>query len=139
MKYFLTAAISLIIGVAGGYFGAPYVLPLLPKDKPTVVQEEPTIKISPIFTTQTATINGAIESIEGNTLKIKSNNQIKDFPISSNFTVYKKSRPNSPVASASADIKSIDISKQALIILSVIDNKYQVVSVSYPEQSAPSQ
>lgn len=87
-------------------------------------------KANPIFSSQTATIQGEITKVNGSTLSVKtSNGQTEDFPVSSKVVIYKFSG-KSPQASASSDLKSVTLGERVLIQLELKDNKYQVISIS---------
>ena len=86
---------------------------------------------NPLFKTQSATFQGKITSVSGRTLIVESDTGQKgEFEISEKVAIYKFA-PNSSVASASADIKTIETGKQVLISLDLITGKYQAISISY--------
>lgn len=86
---------------------------------------------NPLLKSQTATFQGEITAVSGQNLEVKSDGgQTGSFPVSSRLVVYKYT-VGSTQASASSELKSIETGKQALVMLELLDNKYQVVSVSY--------
>lgn len=89
------------------------------------------IQTNPLFKSQTATFEGEITKVEGNSLIVKDEKgQTGNLPISSKVVIY-KFKPGSSLASASSDLKLIDPGKKAQVVLELIDGKYQVVSISY--------
>lgn len=96
------------------------------------------LKASSLFTGQTATIEGKIREVRGNTLVVEGKSGLVDeFPLSSNFTVYTYS-PGSTEPSTSRDPKSIDLAKNWVIALQVEGNEYKIVSASHvPAVSNP--
>ena len=78
---------------------------------------------NPLFKSQSATFQGKITKISGRTLTVESDTGQKgEFEISEKVAIYKFA-PNSSVASASADIKTIETGKQVLISLNLITGK----------------
>lgn len=115
-----------IIGFALGRYNAPQINQTL---APSTREEQP--KTSPLFRSQTATFQGEITKVSGNKLSVKDDKgQTGDFPVSNKVVIY-KFKAGSNQASASSDLKSIDIGKQALVILELVNGKYQVTSISY--------
>ena len=94
---------------------------------------------NPIFKSQTATFQGVITKVDGSNLSVKDDKgQTDTFPVSQRAVIY-KFKAGSPQASASSDLKTIETDKQALVMLELVDDKYQVVSISYlpPPPVAP--
>lgn len=91
-----------------------------------------TIKVSPIFDSQRATIRGSVSQIKHNSILVIKNraNSTDQFPAAPNLQIYKY-KVGSTEATASSDLKSIELDKEALIVLEAIKGEYKVVSISY--------
>ena len=129
--------ILMLIAATGGFYaGKTTILPGSPYT-PTQSGESSTLASS-VFKSQTATFQGVITKVDGKNLQVKSDSgNTASFPISERAVIYKFSG-KSPQASASSDLKTIETDKQALVMLELLDNNYQVVSVSYlPPPPAP--
>lgn len=128
--------------IGGSYLVSKGIQLPLNKSKPTT---SPTpaanlIKTSPLFDSQTATINGQVIQVIHNTLiTIQVKNQAGltgDFPIAPNLLIYKYQ--SAATATSSADLKTIELNKDALIVLEYIKGEYKVVSISYLVSPSPS-
>ncbi len=99
--------------------------------QPQNINDGVTKKTSPLFNPQSATINGKITKIEGRNLTIVDNkNQTDTFQANDNLVVYKQKNGNTP-ASSSANIKDLELNKDAVIVLQGFGDTYKVISVSY--------
>lgn len=134
-KYLVTVILVVVAAVSGYLFGSAGSA----KTKlPQVTTGNQSVAKNPIFKSQTATFQGFITKVDGSNLSVKDEKGTTDtFPVSQRAVIY-KFKANSPQASASSDLNSIETDKQALVMLELLDNKYQVVSVSYlPPPPAP--
>ena len=87
--------------------------------------------VNPLFKTQAATFQGKITSVSGKTLQVESEaGQKGEFGVSDKVVIYKFAS-DSPTASSSSDLKTIDTGKQAIISLELMGGKYQAISISY--------
>ncbi len=97
----------------------------------------PSQRANPIFETQSATVYGTITKINGSTLSVTNDRGLTgDFLIFSKVAIYTsdgtvKNKDGIAVASASSDLKTVEIGKQASLFLELINGEYQVVSISY--------
>lgn len=125
---FSLIAVSLAIGFGVGYNfkNAPF------SRQSQAVPNKSLAGQNLIFKTQTASIEGKITDIENNTTTITNDQgQSDSFLLSTKLVIYKPEKEGSPRASASTDIKSINLNQKSLIILEMVDGKYQVVSISH--------
>lgn len=134
---YATTIILIVIAAVGGFLagkqnqGGSVSLP-------KIQSQASQIQSNPLLKSQTATFQGTITKVSGQTIDVKSDSgQTGSFPVSARVVIY-KFNGTSPQASASSDLKTIETGKQALVMLELLDNKYQVVSVSYlPPPPAP--
>lgn len=128
-KYVITLILVVVAGLGGFIVGKQGGgMASLPKVQTQTNQEA---SVSPLLKSQTATFQGEITQVSGQTMEVKSDSgETGSFPISGNAVIYKFTG-TSPQASASSDLKTIETGKMALVMLELIDGKYQVVSVSY--------
>lgn len=128
-KYVITLILVVVAALGGFLVGKQGGgMASLPKVQTQTNQEAP---VSPLLKSQTATFQGEIVKVEGQTMEVKSDTgDTGSFPISGNAVIYKYTS-TSTQASASSDLKTIETGKMALVMLELLDNKYQVVSVSY--------
>lgn len=123
--------VTIFLTALGGFLAGKYLK--TPTTFPLVNQVEQNTTPSPdsLFQTQTATFQGKITKVEGANLQVESETGHKTtFPISNKLTIYKFGA-NSATASPSADLKTIEVDKLVLIMLELIDGKYQAVTISY--------
>ena len=100
-------------------------------DQPVLLQAG-MIRTSSLFQSQSAIIQGKITKVENSSLTIEDKNKHSEsFPIASTLVIYIPTS-NSPISTASADLKFIKINELATILLQVIDSHYKIVSISYP-------
>ena len=129
-KIFIVVLILLVslvfLGFISGKLNLSTVLPTKNNPQPTTQ----VLPINPIFKSQSALFQGNITKISGKTLEVESEDgQKAQFDLSDKILVY--THPdNSLISSPSADIKLITEGK-VLMMLEIIDEKYQVVSISY--------
>lgn len=130
----LLIVVSLVSFIGGFYLNKPI---QIPNTKPVVNKEM--VKISPLFQNQTAMIQGKITKVDRNLVTITDHqNQSDTFPLSSSLIISKASTSRSPAASASSDIKAIELNKESNIILRLENNVFQIMSISYPSSNPPS-
>ncbi len=85
---------------------------------------------SPLFKVQSANIEGIITSVNESQLTVKSETNLSDsFPISNRIVIYTK-QPDSKTV-VSKEKTDIQVNKKALLLLEVIDGKYQVTGITY--------
>lgn len=94
-------------------------------------QAPQTVKISPIFQNQTASLMGKISKIEGSMATILKDGKEDTFPLASNFIFYLPVE-NSPISTASANLSLVRLNEDVSITLQVLDGEYKVTSISYP-------
>lgn len=93
------------------------------------------ITTSPLFQTQTASIQGEIIAVGESSVTIKDKKDATDtFPVSTNVVVYKNTQSSGRILPATG-ITQIDTNQEAVILLEVVDGKYQVISVTYPSKA----
>lgn len=84
-----------------------------------------------IFSSQNATIEGDVIGIEGGNISIRNKQGVSDtFTASPKMAIYKYSS-RFPQASASSDLKSIELNLPAIIALEYRKDQYQIVAISY--------
>lgn len=123
-------ALGFISGRVGGNL-----LPNQSTQKPQTVESEAVSNGSALFKSQTATFQGKITEVSGNSAKVVSDtNQKGEFEISDKVVIYKFAG-NSPTTSASSNLKEIETDKMVLATLELMDGKYKIVSISYFRQA----
>lgn len=127
-KYLVTVILVVVAAVAGFLFGSAG---SGKNGLPQITTNNQPVSKNPIFKSQTATFQGVITKVSGNSIEVKNDSgQVATFPVAGKVVIYKFTGA-SPQASASSDLKSIETDKQALVMLELIDSGYQVVSISY--------
>lgn len=101
--------------------------------KPRTVAQKPDncAKTSPLFLSQTATIQGKILEAKGTTLTVEDKNGQKgDFALATDYSIliYKEGEKT---GKTTTDLNQLDPKREALIILQLENNDFKVVSVSY--------
>lgn len=106
--------------------------------KPGAPEKPKTIDVSPLFDTQTATVRAKVTTVSGTSLTVQNQRgQTDTFQASSRLVIYKYPSGASQATSTS-DLKDIELSEEALMVLEFADNKFQVVSITYlPKSPAP--
>lgn len=136
--------VALISGVLGFMAGQGRLVKTPLTSTIQSINTNSSIESSKLFQSQTANIQGKITKVSASSISVVDDkNQAGEFTVSKKLVIYKSQDlpvPGRPyTASASADLKSIDLNKSALISLEVIDGSYQVVSISFipPVLQAP--
>lgn len=117
------------------------IIPVLQKQQPTgqsLENQSQTIKSSPLFSSQTATIIGSVKRVEGNKLTVRDQRLQEDtFDISSDFAVYeyKEAGAEPQITKGTSGIK---IGQEGTIFLSAIGGGFKIVSISYVSIPPPS-
>lgn len=130
MRYIiLTVILMLTAGIAGYTIGTLKAtkgsLPQLTQNTTQSTQQ------NPLFETQSATITGAVTAINAKDLTITNQkNQTGQFMASDRMLIFKFAATG-PTASPSADIKSVELNKQAVFILEKKAENYEIVSIRY--------
>jgi hypothetical protein len=98
---------------------------------PTSAVVEKNILDNPILQTISASINGTVVNYKDNNLSIISSIGSADFPLSSQFRLFRAN--TNQVASGSAAISAIETNKPALIILNYNRqiHKFEVTNINY--------
>lgn len=111
----------------------PTTTPVIQKPAPTSPSQD-----NSFFDSQSATVQGTITKITSSTVSITNDKGISgNLPISSKVLIYdynnvtQKNQEGLPIASASSDLKKVEIGKKASLFLELIDGRYQVTSISY--------
>ena len=122
------AMLIMVTGVGGYYLGTSK----NPTSLPSVQEgQDKVLSASSLFKTQTATVQGQITKITDSTLTVKDEkNKEEEFSISEKIVIYKSLKEDPKRATASSDINSVETNKVKVIMLEVINGKYQVVSIS---------
>lgn len=128
----LTLILILLAGITGYYFGR-----YLPFSKVTPDREtNSSSNISQLSVNHTATIYATIVSVDGSSITVTDREgQKATIALSSSLTIFTPS--SSREATASSDLKSIEINKEALIIAEFRNGQYQVMSISYQFRPPP--
>lgn len=133
MRYtLLTFVLMLIAAIIGFVIGN--LKPIMNSSLPQLTQNfsnQASIKESPLFEAQLATVTGKITAVNGNVLTVTDQkNQTDQFTASSRMLVFKLSLTG-PSSSPSADLKSLELNKMATLMLEKTENGYEVTSVRY--------
>ena len=84
-----------------------------------------------MFQSQSASAQGTITKVDGNNITFMTDdNKTGTFPLAPRFTIYKFAK--SAQAKAYSDIKDIELDKKAVIGLQLINNTYQITTITYP-------
>lgn len=128
----LTLILILLAGITGYYFGR-----YLPFSKVTPGREtNSSSNISQLSVNHTATIYATIVSVDGSSITVADREgQKATMALSSSLTIFTPS--SSREATASSDLKSIEINKEALIIAEFRNGQYKVMSISYQFRPPP--
>lgn len=130
LKTIISSIVLLSLGVAAGFFLGRFSLSTQVATNQAVKQTVQAPKVENVFKSETATFQGVVTKA-GEKLTLKNDKgQVADFLISPKAVIYKPTGQKGQ-ASASADIKSVELNKKVLIILELKDNNYQIISVSY--------
>lgn len=123
---YLFVGLAIVAAVAFFYIGRLTTTPSPPPPTPTQ-----TISPNLLFKSQLATFEGKITGISGKTLSVESDTGEKgEFAVSDKVVIYKYT-PGKGNASASADVKTIEVGRKVLISLELINGEYQASSISY--------
>lgn len=149
----ITAVLMLTTGlggfVLGRYKSTPYNVDsktaskvVTPKEKVANPETVKLVETSTLFKSQTANFLGTITKINGNTATTKDKDgKESTFPFSPNLSIYKfGADPNKP--ERTTDPKTIELDKQASIVLEFRDTQYTISSITYlpsvvPQVAAP--
>ncbi len=98
---------------------------------PAPSQQKGSLKTSPLFTRQNATVTGKVTKVDGNKITVVDDkNQSDIFVLSKNIAIVTAIAPGK-VATPSTNIKDIQLNQSALIALQIVDGEYQVISIAY--------
>ena len=90
---------------------------------------------SELFDSQTANLTGKIINVSGNKLTLENHAGVKgEFLLAQNFLVSDLSGRSLPPAKT--EVEKIQLNKEAMIALSVVDKEYRVISIIFT-QTAP--
>lgn len=131
MRYvILTLILMLTAGIAGYTIGT---VKATKGSFPQLTQkmDNETKTSNPLFQTESATITGSVTSINNKDLTIANQkNQTGQFMASDRMLIFKFAATG-PTSSPSADIKSVELNKQAVFILEKKRENYEIVSIRY--------
>ena len=125
----LTIILMVLAAVAGFYVGNSKgtKVSLLPNQ----INLPGTTESSPLFGSQSATINGKITQLNGQTATVTDfKNQTAQFPVSLKVIIFKIGT-NPALSSPSADLKSIELNRPAIINLGYTNNQFEITSVRF--------
>lgn len=88
------------------------------------------LTVSPLFDSQTASINGEVVKIENSKAFVKKKNLTDTFPLSAQFTIYKYVA-GSATPTTSTNRADIEPDRTATILLEVVQGEYKMVSITY--------
>ena len=134
---YILAVALFILGLSLGFAIGKNFNTQKPQDVSTIPE---TTKSNSFYSLQTASIRGVITDRNGNDLKVKNlNNQVEGSVKASNRLIIAKAGNKPNPATPSSDLSSIELNKEALISLEMIDGEYQAVLVQYtlPSPSIP--
>lgn len=118
----------LIIGFVFGFFlGKNYSLEI----KPIAINSQ--TPINQLVDSQTASMMGQITEIQGNTLTVKNakSNNSGTVPVSNKVIVIKPGL-NSKTASSSAGLNAIELNKDVVINMELVNGEYTATVIQYP-------
>lgn len=120
-------ALPLIIGLVVGIFAGNFITSASNKSASggsMALQKD-------AFTNQSASILGDITKVSGNSITVKNNKGVSsNFTVGPNVTVLTFPN-NSGVASQSAGLAKVVAAKNVSIVLNVVGDKYQIVTIAY--------
>lgn len=87
-------------------------------------------KLSPLFDSQTATINGEIEKAENFKVEIKKKGLTESFALSPQFIIYKYAT-SSAQPTTFTNTTDIELGKTANVMLEKVGGEYKIISISY--------
>jgi hypothetical protein len=131
----ILVVVALITGIVGYFLGSG-------KGKAAMVSQNnyssANSSSNPFFDTQTATLNGKITKVNGQTLTVQNNkNQTQDFMIADRIYISTVS-DKGQAASPSSDLSKIQTDKKAFINLINTGGSYKVASITYvPTATVP--
>ena len=131
MRYvILTVILMLTAGIAGYTVGN--LKPILKNITPQLNQNQTRVtKTNPMFQSQSATVTGKIVSVNGSNITVTdAKNQTDQFPLSKRLIIFKLSAEGG-ISSPSADLKSIEVNKDATLNLELNNNHFEVVAIRY--------
>lgn len=144
----ITVILMLTTGIGGfalgKYKSTPYnVDPKLankvvaPKEKVANPDTVKLVETSTLFKSQTANFLGMVTKVSGNSATTKDKDgKESTFPFSPNLSIYKfGSDPNKP--ERTTDPKTIDLNKEASIVLEFRDTQYLISSITYLPSVVP--
>jgi hypothetical protein len=89
-----------------------------------------------LFSYQTATINGKITKVQDRTLTVQNTKGVTGDVIASQNISIMSQGDNNPISTPSADLKKIELNKDASLTLTAVGEQYEVTVISYV-QSIP--
>lgn len=128
IAFWIVIIVILLVGVVG-FMAGRMTAPQL-RTVPKQIGDTNTI-----FTSQSASIRGYVTDIAGNKLKVQNLSGVAGEVEVSNQIIMKK--PESKTASATADLKQIELGREALIALELSGGVYKVVSINYLPKLPP--
>jgi len=98
--------------------------------KPT---NETKVDMNKLYSSQTATIRGQITAVDGNNLTVKSLNSNDSGTVKASISVIiaKFSQDPKKVSSPSSDLSTIELNKDVLINLEMVDGQYEATVIQY--------
>lgn len=126
-KHIGAIVLLLIIGTLTGFYLGRYSL----QGQLSLTGTQQSQEASPFFQTQSASVQAEVSNVDGKNVTLKNQKgETKTFPVSAKLAIFKFSG-KSPFASSSADLASVEKGKQAVVVLELVGNQYQIVSISY--------
>lgn len=130
-KIILLIALVLVLGLFVGYVLGNQTAKRKAFNYSSKPAEKVVYKTSPLFNGQTANVIGKITKIDGSKIVVEdSKKQIGSFTLYKKVAIINANAPGQ-IASPSSNIKDIQLNKEALIYLQLIDGDYQVLSIAF--------
>lgn len=136
LKWIVLTLLLIFLGILFGYFlgvNYPKLLPsTISTDNPvaSLARPQQVVKVSPLFNDQTTTIQAEIVRADNSYIAVKKDDLSETFPMSESVLIFHQ-KTSEKAATSSSDIDSIQLNREATIVLKVIDGEYKVISVSY--------
>jgi hypothetical protein len=97
--------------------------------------------VNNLYTSQTATVRGQIKAVNDRTLSVRNTNgSTGNLRASNRIMIVKFNTNPGSVASPSSDLQTIEINKDAVMSLEMVNGNYEVVQIQYiaPVPALPS-
>jgi uncharacterized protein (UPF0333 family) len=144
IKYLVGVIVLILVAAGVGYFVGKAGLNQLStptiSNNATPAAEQSAVsapKENPIFTTQTATVQGKITGLKGSDITIANEKgQTAQFSASSKIVIYKFAA-GATTTTASQDLKTLETNKPMSATLTLNNGTYEVTSITFTPSAPP--